>query len=489
MSNNGVEERLIIASETQDTTSLSKKIWLESKTLWRIAFPSILFRLTSFGTFLVTQSFIGHIGEVELVAYAIVQTILTRFASGILLGMSSATETLCGQAFGAKQYHMMGIYLQRSWIVNFVTATLMVPFFALAGPIFRLLGYSEEVASNVEEIGLWFIPYVYSMVFSMTIQMYLQAQLKNLIIGVLSTAIFVLHVFLSWLFVNEFNWGVSGAMGALIISSWALIVGGLVYIFGGWCPNSWTGFNKAAFNDLLPVVRLSLSSGIMLCLEVWYDAILVLVAGYMKNADTSISAFSICLNINLWEFMIALGFLGAACVRVANELGKGDAKAAKFSIKVISGTSIAIGLFIWILCLAFGDQLGRVFSSNEAVISYVSDLAILLAFSMLLNSTQTVLTGVAIGGGWQTIVAIINFCSYYVIGIPLGLCLAFLTNLEAKGLWIGMLAGVVIQIVVLSYITWKIDWDHEVNKASERLDRWFLKTSEEEEENSDFMEA
>ncbi|KAL1825006.1 hypothetical protein ACET3Z_011784 [Daucus carota] len=63
---------------------------------------------------MVTQSFIGHISPLDLAGYALVQTITVRFVNGILLGMSSATETLCGQAFGAGQYHMMGIYLQRS---------------------------------------------------------------------------------------------------------------------------------------------------------------------------------------------------------------------------------------------------------------------------------------------------------------------------------------------------------------------------------------
>ncbi|EPS67607.1 hypothetical protein M569_07171, partial [Genlisea aurea] len=49
----------------------------------------------------------------DLAGYGLVETLLVRFANGILIGMSSATETLCGQAFGAKQYHMMGIFLQR----------------------------------------------------------------------------------------------------------------------------------------------------------------------------------------------------------------------------------------------------------------------------------------------------------------------------------------------------------------------------------------
>ncbi|XP_052487465.1 protein DETOXIFICATION 27-like isoform X1 [Gossypium raimondii] len=42
--------------------------------------------------------------------------IITQAFAGHL-GMASALETLCGQAFGAKQYHMFGLYMQRSWIV------------------------------------------------------------------------------------------------------------------------------------------------------------------------------------------------------------------------------------------------------------------------------------------------------------------------------------------------------------------------------------
>lgn len=186
------------------------------------------------------------------------------FFSFLKLGMSSATETLCGQAFGAKQYHMMGIYLQRSWIVDAVTATIMVPLFIFATPLFRLLGEDEAIAVASEEISLWFIPIFYSFVFNFTIQMYLQAQLKNSIIGWLSAFSFILHILLSWIFVSILDLGVAGAMGAFNISSWLPIAGEFVYIFGGWCPNTWKGFSTAAFIDLWPVVKLSISSGVML---------------------------------------------------------------------------------------------------------------------------------------------------------------------------------------------------------------------------------
>ncbi|THG03396.1 hypothetical protein TEA_011033 [Camellia sinensis var. sinensis] len=429
--NNKIEERLLTSTEGGDCGGggggdLKKGVWVESRKIWRVAFPGILARVSSFGTLVITQSFMGHISELDLAAYALVQTLIVRFSNGILLGMSSATETLCGQAFGAGQHHMMGIYLQRSWIVNFITATILLPFFIFTTPIFRLLGEEEAIAKTSKNIALWFIAFLYSFVFALTIQMYLQAQLKNMVVAVLCTSSFAIHVLLSWIFVSILDLGIPGAMGALAISSWLVVFGEFVYLFGGWCPHSWKGFTTAAFSDLWPVVKLSVSSGIMLCLELWYNSVLILVAGYMSNAEVAISAFSICLNISAWEFMLCLGFLGAACVRVANELGRGDAKAAKFSIKVI----------LW----------------------------------------------VAVGAGLQSIVAGINLCCFYVIGIPIGVLLAYVADLEVKGLWIGMTAGVVMQVIALSFMVWRTDWDEQVNKASERLGRWFLKPSEESDE-------
>ena len=178
--------------------------------------------------------------------------------------MSSATETLCGQAFGARHDHMMGIYLQRSWIVDGVAATILLPLVIFAAPIFRLLGQEEDVAIAAGNMSPWFIPYVYYLVFSLTVQMYLQAQLKNKVVGWFSAISFVLHILLSWIFVNKLELGTAGAMGALTISTWSLVIGLLVYIFGGWCPNTWKGFTKAAFADILPVVKLSISSGFMI---------------------------------------------------------------------------------------------------------------------------------------------------------------------------------------------------------------------------------
>lgn len=80
-------------------------------------------------------------------------------------------------------------------------------------------------------------------------------------------------------------------------------------------------------------------------------------------------------------------------VRVANELGRGDANAVRFAIKILLGTSVVIGVVVWILCLVFGSQLGYMFTQEAAVAEAVSDLAVLLAFSVLFNSIYPVFSG------------------------------------------------------------------------------------------------
>ncbi|KAL0383353.1 UNVERIFIED_CONTAM: protein DETOXIFICATION 24 [Sesamum calycinum] len=455
---NEVQERLL-TSGTEQEGDLKGRVYEESKKIWRVALPGVISRVTSFGTVVVTQSFLGHISAVDLAGYALVQSLGVRFVNGVLIGMSSATETLCGQAFGAKQYHMMGIFLQRSWLVDLATLTILLPLFFLGTSIFKLLGEEKSIAESAGYISLWFIPFCYALVFSLTIQMYLQAQQKNLIIAYLSILQFVVHIPLSWAFVYLLEWGVAGAMAALNISAWLV--------------------------DIPPVVKLSISSGLMVCLELWYYAILVLVAGYMKNAEVAISAFSVCLNINGWEFMVCLGLLGAACVRVANELGRGDSKAVKFAIKVLLSTSVLIGLLCWIICVVFGNKIGYLFSSDEEVVKTVADLSLLLAFSMLFNSIYPVFSGVAVGAGLQATVAIVNVVCFYLIGLPIGLVLAYVTHLQVKGLWIGMLCGVIFETLVLSFLMWRTNWDEEVLKASARLKRWYLKSPEEAGQKSD----
>lgn len=80
-------------------------------------------------------------------------------------------------------------------------------------------------------------------------------------------------------------------------------------------------------------------------------------------------------------------------VRVANELGAGNGKAAKFATKVSVATSTVIGLFFCVLIMALHDKFAIIFSDSVPVLEEVDKLSWLLAVTILLNSVQPVLSG------------------------------------------------------------------------------------------------
>lgn len=80
-------------------------------------------------------------------------------------------------------------------------------------------------------------------------------------------------------------------------------------------------------------------------------------------------------------------------VRVANELGAGNGKGARFATIVSVTQSLIIGLFFGVLIMLLHNPIAWIFSSSVAVLDAVNKLSLLLAFTVLLNSVQPVLSG------------------------------------------------------------------------------------------------
>ncbi|EEF28410.1 multidrug resistance pump, putative [Ricinus communis] len=453
--------------------NLSRKVWIESKKLWQIVGPAIFSRLASFSMIVITQAFAGHLGDLELAAISIANNVIIGFDLGLLLGMASALETLCGQAFGAKKYYMLGVYMQRSWIVLFLCCVLLLPLYLFASPFLKLLGQPNDVAELSGIVSIYMIPLHFSFAFQFPLQRFLQSQLKNTVIALITFVGLVVHVIVSWLLVYRFQLGVIGTAMTLNFSWWVLVFGHLGYVIFGGCPLTWKGFSTEAFSGLWEFTKLSAASGVMLCLENWYYRILILMTGNLKNAEIAVDALSICMTINGWEMMIPFAFFAATGVRVANELGAGNGKGAKFATAVSVITSVIIGLFFWVLILLFHDKLAWIFTSSEPVLKAVNQLSLLLAFTVLLNSVQPILSGVAVGSGWQKYVAYINLGCYYLIGVPLGFLMGWLFHLGVMGIWAGMIfGGTAIQTLILALITIRCDWDKEAEKASMHVKKW-----------------
>ncbi|KAK3021791.1 hypothetical protein RJ639_045113 [Escallonia herrerae] len=410
---------------------IGERSWKETKKMWEIAAPAILTAVAQFSIGFVTVAFVGHLGEVELAAVSVVQNVIEGFVYGLMLGMGSALETLCGQAVGAGQINRLGIYMQRSFIITITTAVFLTPIYIYASSILK------SPSSKYKDFrACW---------------------------NIRNTMVLAFHVLLNWVLVTKFRHGLLGAAMAGNISWWPVVSGQIIYVVSGYFPEAWTGFSLSAFKSLASFVKLSLASAVMLCLELWYYTVIILMVGWLKNPEIAVDAISICMNLQLWTLMITLGFNAAISVRVSNELGAGRPKAAKFSVVVVVVISILFGIMFTAGVVAAKGYFPKLFSGKPEVIRETSKLGYFLAATILLNSIQPVLHGVAVGAGWQYSVALINVGCYYAFGLPFGALLGYQFELGVRGIWSGMLAGSLLQTLILMLNVFRANWHAEVS--------------------------
>ncbi|PON89668.1 Multi antimicrobial extrusion protein [Trema orientale] len=454
----------------------------ESRLLWLLSGASIVVSIFNYMLSFVTLMFTGHLGALELAGASIASVGIQGLAYGIMLGMASAVQTVCGQAYGARQYSAMGIICQRAIILHLGAAVLLTFLYWFSGPILIAMGQSKSIAEQGQVFARGLILQIYAFAISCPMQRYLQAQ--NIVnpLAFMSVGVFVVHVLLTWLVVYVLNYGLLGAALTLSFSWWLLvIVNGLYILLSPSCKETWTGFSWKAFRGIWPYFKLTLASAVMLCLEIWYNQGLVLISGLLSNPTIALDSISICMNYLNWDMQFMLGLAAAASVRVSNELGAGHPRVAKFSVFVVNGTSILISIVFSAIILIFKVGLSKLFTSDSEVIEAVSDLTPLLAISVFLNGIQPILSGVAIGSGWQAVVAYVNLATYYIIGLPIGCVLGFKTSLGVAGIWWGMIIGVLLQTLTLIILTGRTNWHTEVEKAANRL------KSSAAEENSDLI--
>ncbi|XP_073226100.1 protein DETOXIFICATION 40-like isoform X1 [Cicer arietinum] len=469
----GELERILSNSSVPFIKRIQLATRVELKLLFYLAAPSVIVYLLNNVTSMSTQIFSGHIGNLELAAASLGNNGIQVFAYGLMLGMGSAVETLCGQAFGAKKYDMLGIYLQKSSVLLTLAGLILTLIYIFSKPILIFIGQSPAIASAAALFVYGLIPQIFAYAINFPIQKFLQAQSIVAPSAYISAGTLVIHLILSWVAVYKIGLGLLGASLVLSLSWWIIVIGQFVYIVKSEkCKETWKGFSYQAFTGLPEFFKLSAASAVMLCLETWYFQILVLLAGLLPDPEIALDSLSICTTVSGWVFMISVGFNAAASVRVSNELGAKNPKSASFSVVVVTVISFIISVILALVVIALRDVISYVFTEGEDVAAAVSDLCPLLALSITLNGVQPVLSGVAVGCGWQTFVAYVNVGCYYGIGIPLGAVLGFYFKLGAKGIWLGMLGGVIMQTIILLWVTFRTDWNKEVEESNKRLNKW-----------------
>lgn len=180
--------------------------------------------------------------------------------------MGSALETLCGQAHGAAQYHMLGVYLQRAFLVLFTTCIPLSLVFLYMENILCVVGQDPEIAKKAGEYALYLLPSLFGYALMQPVVKFLQTQSIILPMVLCSVATLTLHASILYIFIYTLGLGFRGAAIATSLSIWVNAILLILYVkLSGACEKTWKTFSREAFNHLHEFLRLAIPS----CVMIW----------------------------------------------------------------------------------------------------------------------------------------------------------------------------------------------------------------------------
>ncbi|KAJ1377188.1 Multi antimicrobial extrusion protein [Sesbania bispinosa] len=349
------------------------------------------------------------------------------------------------------------------------SASLAISFAAVTGFSF-LVRQDPLIAHEAGKFTIWLLPALFAYAILQPLVRYFQMQSLLLPMLLSSCVTLGIHIPLCWALV--FKTGLNNVGGALAmsISIWLNVIFlGLYMRYSSACAKTRAPISMELFHGIGEFFRFAIPSAVMICLEWWSFELLVLLSGLLPNPQLETSVLSVCLNTIATLYTIPFGIGAAASTRVSNELGAGNPYAAR--VAVLAGMSLAVieTSIVSATLFACRHVFGYIFSNEKEVVDYVTVMAPLVCLSVILDSIQGVLAGIARGCGWQHLGVYVNLGAFYLCGIPVAAALAFWVKVGGKGLWIGVQVGAFVQCVLLSSITSCINWEQQAIKARKRL--------------------
>ncbi|XP_004233485.1 protein DETOXIFICATION 9 [Solanum lycopersicum] len=465
-----MEEPLLLNLE-EDDVRVSRKVFIEElKEASRIALPMIVVTVSQYLLRVSPMIMLGHLGELSLSSASIATSLCNVTGYSVLFGMSSALETLCGQAYGAGQYRKLGTFTYSAIICLFLVCIPVSVLWIFTDKLLILMGQDPSIAKEAGKYAIWLIPTLFPYAILQSVVRYLQAQ--SLILPMLINAVASLcfQVAICWAFIFKLNLGIVGAALSIGLSYWLNVILLMLYVkYSSACEKTRASFSTDVFLTLGDFFRLAIPSAVMVCLEWWSFELIILSSGLLPNPMLETSVLSICFTTTSVHYHIPYSFGAAASTRVSNELGAGRPQAAKIAlvaVLVLSATEVVLAS---ITLFVVRNVWGYTFTYEKEVATYVAEITPVLCISIIMDGTQAVLSGVARGSGWQHIGAYVNLGAYYLVGIPAALFLGFVLHLNGKGLWSGLVAGATVQSISLSVVTGFTNWEKQAIEARHRI--------------------
>jgi MATE family multidrug resistance protein len=425
-----------------------------------LMWPTFVSTILRSGTQQTTMILVGHLGSRELGAVALGTLWVSMTGMSLVFGGMSGLDTLASQAFGAKNYELVGLWAQRAVVVLvLVCFPLFFSWFYLTGPMLELVGIEPEIAEMAQHFSkiqcLWMFP----VFMNRCIQSFWRAQRIVKPYTNMSYISFLLHIPTCYFFVNR--WGFTGAAFSLPVNQWCLMFLLLTYDYRKrFSAQCWRPWDSACLSGHAPLLKLAAGGTLTMMGDAWSWHVLSGMAGLLGECvghpATSLSlclclslslSVSLCLStlfatmkltarcgvccsssallcslhhttlhcriplaahvvlqsLNQLCFPLSFAIGTAATTRVGNQLGAGEGKAAKRIVGIGLTTSVCVQVSASIIVYSQRERAAFIYTNEVAVVDAVKAVAGVFFLFQFVSGLNQTCRGVLAGCGKQAL--------------------------------------------------------------------------------------
>ena len=425
----------------------------ELKQLFHLMIPILVTQFSQAGLGLIDTIMAGRLSPVDLAAIAVGVGLwipVMLLFSGIMI----ATTPLVAEANGARTPEKIASIARQSlWIALLlgIIAALILQIMPFLLPI---LGVPEVLLPKaslfLHAIGLG-MP---------AVTMYAALRGYSEALGhprpVTAISLIALIVLVPLNFIFMYGWGPIPELGsagcgfATAILQWLMFIALASYVLKASAYKKTQPF--AAFEKVNPYwIKRILKLGFPIGLAIFFEVSLFSTAAIVLSplGETLVAAHQIAMSVTSQLFMIPMSLAIALTIRVGTYYGEKNwlAMHKVQYLGLATGTVFAIATMalIWF----FRPEIVAIYTSDYEVTQVALYLLLFAMAYQLMDAWQVSAAGClrgmqdTKGPMWITMIA------YWVIAFPVGVYLARFTDMQAAGVWVGLIVGLTVACILL----------------------------------------
>ncbi|GAV58520.1 MatE domain-containing protein [Cephalotus follicularis] len=438
----------------------------EIKAIGKISCPTAMTGLLLYSRAMISMLFLGYLGELELAGGSLSIGFANITGYSVISGLAMGMEPICGQAYGAKQWKLLGITLQRTMLL-LLSVSIPISFMWLKmNRILLWCGQDQEISSVAHTFILFSIPDLFFLSLLHPLRIYLRTQSITLPLTYCSAISVLLHIPLNFLLVFHLKLGVAGVAIAMVWTNLNLfLLLSLFVYFSAVYKDSWVSPSIDCLRGWSSLLALAVPTCISVCLEWWWYEFMIMLCGLLLNPKATIASMGILIQTTSLVYVFPSALSLGVSTRVGNELGANRPAKARISMIVSLFCAVVLGLMAMLFTTLMRHQWGRFFTTDAEILELTAIALPIIGLCELGNCPQTTGCGVLRGSARPTIGANINLGSFYMVGMPVAILMGFVTKMGFAGLWLGLLAAQASCALLMLYVLCRTDWNAQAQRA------------------------